>query len=103
MILDRKQFGKYWDDFANHTNLGSDGRAIWRTADLRRGGSPIQWFVKIKPIEPWAEIQSQYWDWCHRNLEGDLVCYSSGDEDEWWGFENKHDIVLWLLRWSGTS
>lgn len=66
------------------------------------------WFVNVRPIRFYRNehdiTKQDYWDWCNKNLSGKLLCYWSDDEEggtgEWWGFTNKDDITLWLLRWS---
>jgi hypothetical protein len=43
---------------------------------------PSQWFVKVKPInvsQTW-KYKKDYW--------------------AWWGFTNKDDIALWMLKWT---
>lgn len=63
------------------------------------------WFVKVQPVrfsrDERGITKQQYWDWCNENMSGKLLCYwSDGITGEWWGFTNKDDITLWLLKWS---
>ena len=65
---------------------------------------PSQWFVKVKPVNVSRTrgYKKDYWAWCDKNLRGQLLCYwSDNEEEEWWGFTNKDDIALWLLKWTG--
>lgn len=68
---------------------------------------PSQWFVKVRPIpmnlSSYVNRKSEYWAWCNENLNGRLLCYWTNSEDqvEWWGFTQKDDIALWLLKWNG--
>lgn len=105
MILARRQF-------AAHFNMVKSGLGKWDSpvwipeeiakpkADRVRG----QWFVCVRPITVnWDK--DQYWSWCKKNLSGKVLCYSSSGNDsdvqeEWWGFTDKKDIVLWTLRWT---
>lgn len=68
---------------------------------------PSQWFVKVKPIRISNSDRyrkSDYWTWCNKNLHGRLLCYwcDTENQEEWWGFTNKDDIALWLLKWNGS-
>ena len=68
---------------------------------------PSQWFVKVKPIgisNSNRYRKSDYWTWCNKNLHGRLLCYwcDTENQEEWWGFTNKDDIALWLLKWNGS-
>jgi hypothetical protein len=99
MMLNRKQFKQHWD--AINPKLACDGGPLWvmeNYADNR----PSRWFVQIpRPREDWTDDKkNQYWSWCHRHCAGQILCYSYGDDREWWGFTHQADIVLWLLRWS---
>lgn len=63
-----------------------------------------EWFVCVYPIKIGETRQDcqDFWDWCADNLSGKLLCYMSDtdDQEEWWGFTNQKDIVLWMLRWA---
>lgn len=68
-------------------------------------GRKSQWFVCIEASAIVDGGKSEYWDWCNEFLSGKLICYSSGSpgEDEWWGFTEKNDILLWSLKWLGKN
>lgn len=70
-----------------------DKKNIWKS----------NWFVCVNPISLWnlKEAKKEYWEWSRTQLTGRIACYTSSDwtGEEWWGFENKDDIVLWSLRW----
>ena len=99
MMLNRRQFRQHWD--AIDPKLAQEDGPLWMMenyADHR----PSRWFVKIpRPREDWTdEGKNQYWSWCHKHCAGQILCYSYGDDHEWWGFTHQADIMLWLLKWS---
>jgi hypothetical protein len=57
-------------------------------------------FILTKKINFTSEEKYDYWEWCNSTLNGVVRCFSSGDEDEWWGFSNSDDVVIWTLRWA---
>ncbi len=85
-LLTRAQFRKKF-------NKETDDRILWLPE--RAASITCHWFVNLK-----VNCPSDYWDWCNNNLKGHVRCFSSGDEEEWWGFTNKDDISLWVLRFS---
>lgn len=95
MILDREAFAKLWAPVHNR----EDG-PLW--IPEQANSTRCRWFVKVKPIlTPYSNSYSNsYWDWCDYCLQGKVMCFSSSDTEEWWGFNNKDDILIWLLKWS---
>ena len=93
MIVSRIEFANIFNE--NGLKLGNEGSPLWEAEHgmLLR----CQWFIKVSPID--FSCRDTYWKWCSTNLKGITRCFSSGSE-QWWGFTNKDDILLWLLRWS---
>ena len=91
-------------EFAEHFNkldprLGREDSALWLPDEVESGG-PSQWFVCVKPIGV-HRFKFGYYDWCNKTLKGRVRCYSSDNDSkqEWWGFTDKEDIVIWMLKW----
>ena len=96
-MLTRQQFADYFNSLK--PNLGNDDSPLWILEwDIIK---ECQWFVKVNPIKIPCDTHS-YWKWIHDNLKGEVRCYTSDsdNQEEWWGFTHKGDIVWWLLRWS---
>lgn len=53
-------------------------------------------FVCIKPIP----LEDDWFTWIEENCDGKVMCFSSNEKEEWWGFTNRDDIFLFLLRWA---
>lgn len=94
MILDREQFKQYWNNL--QPGLASEGSPLWAYEDY--DGKKCQWFVSVDPSKKRAV--DDFWDWCHKECQGSVACYSSSPNQEWWGFTDRDDIVWWLLRWA---
>ena len=99
MIYSRRQFIVHWRNI--EPALVSDSSPIWAYENYvnRR----CRWFVKLdRPATRLDsdEVKKEYRAWCTRHCRGLVLCYSSSDTEEWWGFTNKPDIAWWLLRWS---
>lgn len=100
MILSRTEFAEMFNSI--RSGLGDKGSALWEAeCDI----PDCQWFVQVRPLEISGKrhgYKNSYWAWCNQNLTGKTRCFSSNNDDaeEWWGFTNKDDIVLWTLRWS---
>lgn len=96
MILTRSEFADYFNGL--RPGLGNADSPLWIPED---GADPSEWFVCVSPRQA-HQYKIDFWQWCHQCLLGQVRCYSSSDEEqqEWWGFTNQKDIVLWLLKWS---
>lgn len=69
------------------------------------------WFLKVKPLDLSSCLitdnypqgkKEYYYSWCKENLKGQVRCFSSDPTDtmeEWWGFTEQNDIMLWMLKW----
>lgn len=91
-ILNRKQFSDMWEE--KQSGLGKDDSPLWEME--RYYNRKCRSFVSVHPIGE----ESEYWVWCYKNCAGTILCYSSSDEEQWWGFTHKPDIFLWMLRWA---
>jgi hypothetical protein len=94
VILDRTEFADYFNSL--DSRLGGPDSPLWIPDDF----TPSQWFVCVKPIGV-HRFKFSYFDWCNKTLAGRVRCYSSDPENqkEWWGFTDKNDIALWMLKW----
>lgn len=109
MILDRYDFIKYFESMENgNSELTERGGALWfpETDPFLNidNSPPSEWFINISPKivsnrNNWSDLRDQYWEWCSQNCKGTVRCYSSSEEEEWWGFTNKQDIVWWVVKW----
>lgn len=72
------------------------------------GKYPCYWFVCVDPSKKWSPFTTrgatskQYWDWCDSTLKSHVRCFSIDLEggEEWWGFGDKGDISIWILKWT---
>jgi hypothetical protein len=93
-MLTRQEFADHFNALDNR--LAVPDSPLWIPDD----DTPSEWFVCVKPIGV-HRFKFSYYDWCNKTLKGQVRCYSSSSEDqqEWWGFTHKEDIVLWTLKW----
>lgn len=87
LVVNREQFITIFD-------INSDDHVVW--AYEKHISIKSSHFVCIPSII----IRENYWKWCEKTLKGRVACYSSNDNEEWWGFTEKEDIMIWMLRWS---
>jgi hypothetical protein len=99
-MLTRQQFADYFNSVK--PDLGNDDSPLWipESDDIIK--CQCQWFVNVKPLRLHHAYKYSYWVWLRNNLKGEVRCYSSDydNQEEWWGFTHKEDIVWWILRWS---
>ena len=101
-VLTRKQFRQHWDSVI--PGIGKDGSALWVMEEHYRKKS--RWFVSTRPIVSSELIidgqvtKKDYWLWCTKNCAGQIICYSSSRDEEWWGFSHRADIAFWMLKWA---
>lgn len=93
-MLNRKQFRKMWED--RWPPLGKEGSPLWIPEESKRKS---KYFACIRPIKKYRD---DFWSWTCQNCQGQVLCYSSSyqDQEEWYGFTHKADVLLFLLRWS---
>lgn len=94
-VLNRKQFRELWNIEGN--NLGNWDSPLWIPENIT--GKKSRYFAMIRPIK-YNQI-SEFNSWVCKYCRGQILCYSVSDEDQeaWYGFSHKADILLFLLRW----
>lgn len=105
MIYTRQQFADMWN--SEKPGLGNEGSPLWipehNWSDTDNDGpTRCEWFVCVKPlgIGNRVMIHTEFWSWSKNNLQGRCRCFSSAVREEWWGFTDKEDITLWMLKWT---
>lgn len=93
-VLNRKQFRQYWETLIPELST-LEQSPLW--IPEAPSGVKSRWFVKVKPIQ---FEDPNFWIWHTKNCRGLVRCYSSGNEEEWWGFTHRADIAWWLLKWA---
>lgn len=103
MIATRKEF-KNWICalFPDHPAMANKESAVWIPEES--GKVKCQWFVAVPPVHAGhsSNFRQGYWDWCNQHLKGHVRCFmrNPDNNEEWWGFTDRNDIVLWVLKWS---
>lgn len=100
MILDREAFAKHFNTIK--PGLGDPDSVLWSYEQWmfeKECAGRAQWFVKSPPLQHWQQRRDQYWEWCDRFMRGTVICFSVDDQGEWWGFQYRDDIPLWIVRW----
>lgn len=107
-VYNRKDFVKALlkeeSEEQHHSYLGG----LWSYEDYVNVQS--KWFVCIpKPVfrpnlfsnpnPSYHREKRAYWKWCDSHLKGKILCYSSSETAEWWGFTERGDIFIWTLKW----
>lgn len=99
-MLNRRQFRDLWR--FEDQDLGDSDSPLW-VLEREAARRPSRWFECVRPLKLGTlEQKQQYWHWCHEHCRGQVLCYSSNEEEqkEWWGFTHQADIILWKLKWS---
>jgi len=109
-IISREKFIELFDtEFKKlHSPIKDREHPIWIPETANEIKFESAWFICIKPIEVDGNFTTNvgfwtnYWQWSRENLTGQHACYSSSFDtgEEWWGFEHKEDILIWVLRWA---
>jgi hypothetical protein len=100
MILTRTEFVEHWNNIK--PGLGDYDSALWAyERDRHRASEKCGWFILCKSIKISDDslVKQDYWQWCNEHCKGNIFCFSSSEEEEWWGFSRQEDIMLWVLRW----
>jgi hypothetical protein len=95
-ILNRKQFKEVWEKIL--PGITKEANPLW--ASEEHTGRKSRWFVKIYPIDPNVYVKNDFYLWCNENCRGQILCYSTSEENEWWGFTHKADIPWWIMKWA---
>lgn len=95
-VLSRTEFSQFWNSLLPEKNLGESESPLWDPE--RYNGVECQYFIDTENIT--RRVESGCIPvWNEKNLRGKVLCFSSSETEEWWGFTDKKDIPLFLLRW----
>jgi hypothetical protein len=97
-IMSRKEFSDKFSGVFNEI-LHADHQLWIPETDFEPKATCIK-FIRTKRLLFTSNDKYDYWDWCNETLKGQVRCFSSGDEDEWWGFTDPDDVVIWTLKWA---
>ena len=93
MILERDKFCKYVERYTNIET--EDNSPLW--IPEQSSGIKSNYFL-ICPT--FNHPTAGFWEWNDTKLIGQVRCYYlDHGGDTWWGFTEKDDITLFLLRW----
>jgi hypothetical protein len=100
VLLTRKQFKDHWEGIAPGISFPRGGLWAYERTCLKKS----RWFICVSPLDIHHNESEKiaYWQWCNRNCAGQILCYSTDyeNQEEWWGFSHRADIVLWVLKWA---
>lgn len=99
MILTRQQFSEHFNSLQK--GLGEPGSYLWNPEEHLAKNRRF-WFICVRPINLGDFNDTLVFrKWCQESLTSSPVCYNSNNDEqqEWWGFKNRNDIMLWMLRW----
>jgi hypothetical protein len=98
-MITREQFSQHFNSL--RVGLGDDDSPLW-IAERTLSGPCVAFITINSPVKfDVFEIDFlNFWEWCDKNLLGEVRCFSSSEDEEWWGFTNPNDIVLWALKWA---
>lgn len=99
MMLTRAQFIQYFNNL--QAGLGDQTSPLW-VGEKYLVEKQCNWFINVRPINVNDIHNHNFRKWVKTYCKGQVLCYSSNtdDQEEWWGFTNKDDILLWMLRWT---
>ena len=103
-MMNRKGFStKFNEIMRNHgRDCANDEHPLWEAEKRSTPRIFCKWFVCVKPLTVFdASERQDYWTWVRETLRGQVVCFSSdlNAKEEWWGFTNKKDALIWMLKW----
>ena len=93
-IIDRGAFQAHFNELV--PGMADDDSQLWAPEIWEPGARPSQWFVYVQTGD-WDK--REYWSWVRDNCQGSVLCYSSSEAGDWWGFERREDILMWSLKW----
>ena len=101
-ILNRKEFVDEMNEIMHHhgKDCSDEDHILWEAEKYLIPPYKCQWFVLVAPID--THSSKTYWDWCDSTLRNSAHCFSSDDREheEWWGFVEEQDAVIWALKWA---
>lgn len=95
MIYTRKQFMDVFKEVC--PDIRKDDCPMWVIEQHVTYNKKSRYFVEVNSVK---DPDNNFWNWCYKNCRGTIICYSSNENTDWWGFSHKPDIFIWLLRWS---
>lgn len=99
MILTRSEFTQHFKNLDHRIDGDDPFCALWVPEE--HDHITCQWFVCVRPLSV-HKFKRRYYDWCDQALHGQIRCFSSDQQgqQEWWGFTDRKDIALWMLKWT---
>ena len=98
-MMSRAEFINHIELLYPNLNLFDDDSVVWAYEKYIQRKS--EWFIVVPREIDYNDNGSEYyWEWCKEHLSGEAICYSSSDDEQWWGFTDKDDVALWVLKWS---
>lgn len=94
MILTREEFADYFGKLIGYENV-TDNNPIWIPELRERKQCAV--FVSIPSLK-YDQLET-FRQWVRENCLGSVMCFSSSESTDWFGFTHEPDVVLWLLRW----
>jgi len=104
--MNRTEFIARFNEIMRHHGGGceKDDHPLWEAEKADTPRIKCKWFVCVKPLRMRSTdtSKSDYWYWVTNTLKGRVTCYSSDHDnnEEWWGFQYKKDMTMWVLKWS---
>ena len=95
-IIDRKAFQAHFNELV--PGMADDDSQLWAPEIWEPNARPSQWFVYTRVG---LRDKGEYWAWIRDHCQGSVLCYSSSEAGDWWGFERREDILIWVMRWVG--
>lgn len=100
-VYNRQEFATVFEEMK--PGLGAPDSPLWLPEHSLKPDT-CEYFICVGPVRPvWDDDDAGlFWDWNEENLQGHVRCFSSNsrDREEWWGFTDESDIMLWILKWA---
>ena len=94
-ILSREDFANYWNNV--RPGLGNSNSPLWSP---EYGGIKCNYFVNFRLLQEEYWDKDTFWGWAEKTLDGTVRCFSASNDGDWWGFTNKSDIPMVILKWA---
>lgn len=96
-ILTRAEFIDLVETLYSLQNINDPIHPLWIPETTRYSMKiHCEYFVQVSPIKV---ALKEYWQWCDDTLHGQVRCFISSVDSEYWGFTDERDIVIWRLKW----
>jgi len=100
-ILNRNQFIDKFNYIFRYQGqlVEDDEHPLWVAEKSYTPRIFCNFFICVKPIN--LEEKDIHWRWVNKTLNNKIACFSSDGvgQEEWWGFVDEKDILLWTLKW----